>query len=344
MSDNIKRKRKVLFFLIILIIFIIILLWESVYPFIFGLILAFVIDMVNKKFIRLGIRPNLSILFTIFVFLIFIFLFFAFVLPFILKQSYSILLNITDYAKIGQDIIEGFVKWLKKMGLLIKKEFLTINISNSINSIIYSVFNSLVDYAVYSIRFIIDLLIILMTCFYFLRDKKKITNFFSCNFAGVISNKESVFISQIGLKLNSYFKSILVISLVVMLFVTIVLSLFGVQNSVAIGFFSGIISVIPYIGPTIHIIFIAMIQLTNNFSTVSILLVIVLQLVFYTFIGFYLQPKILSKSLKMHPLIVIMSIIIGNYLYGIMGMIFAMPVTILIQSFFEVYFKTYLKS
>ncbi|HOM37625.1 MAG TPA: AI-2E family transporter [Spirochaetota bacterium] len=343
-DEKINSKRKFVLFLSLLIVLAIFFLWEAVYPIIFGIIFFFIIDIFNRKLLKIGIKHNISIIITIMTFLVIIMFIIGLILPFILKQSYNILTNISDYAKKGQELIDSIVKVFKKIGFPVKKEMLINNISNSINSIVYSIFNSLIDYAAYSVRFIIDTIVIILTVYYFLKDRSNIKNFINENFSTIITEKEKKFITQIGIKLKSYIKSVAVISVVVMVFIILILIIYKIPYSIAIGVFSGIISIIPYVGPLIHIIFIAMIQLTNDYSVTSIVSVILLQLIFYTFIGFYLQPKILSSSLKIHPLIVIMSIIIGSYIYGIVGMIFAVPVAIFIQSLFEVYFKTYIKS
>ena len=49
-------------------------------------------------------------------------------------------------------------------------------------------------------------------------------------------------------------------------------------------------------------------------------------LVFYQFDANFLMPRIVGKKIDLHPVILILSLIIGAKLYGILGMLFAVPV------------------
>lgn len=45
----------------------------------------------------------------------------------------------------------------------------------------------------------------------------------------------------------------------------------------------------------------------------------------------FIQPKVYGKILHMHPLVIILSILIGNELLGILGMILAIPMYTIIS-------------
>ena len=49
-------------------------------------------------------------------------------------------------------------------------------------------------------------------------------------------------------------------------------------------------------------------------------------LVFYQFDANVLMPRIIGKKIDLHPVILILSLLIGAKLYGILGMLFAVPV------------------
>jgi predicted PurR-regulated permease PerM len=113
---------------------------------------------------------------------------------------------------------------------------------------------------------------------------------------------------------------------------TTVLFIFGIENAVVIAFLCALLNLVPYIGPLIGgvlMLFLTMSSnLTQNFQTV------ILPTTIYVMIGylfaqlidnFISQPLIFSNSVKSHPLEIFLIIMIGGLLFGITGMIVAVP-------------------
>ena len=120
----------------------------------------------------------------------------------------------------------------------------------------------------------------------------------------------------------------------------------GVENSFAIAFICAILNIIPYLGPIISIILMIVLSVTNNLDSF-----IVNDFIYnsvYLFLGFsliqlidnfILQPYIFSSSIKSHPLEVFIVIIFSGILFGILGLIIAIPLytslKVVISSFFN---------
>lgn len=132
--------------------------------------------------------------------------------------------------------------------------------------------------------------------------------------------------------LTRYFVGIIGQLSLITLLVTIGLSAFGIENAFIIGFFGGIINVIPYIGPIIGASVGIVLTITTNLSLdfYSELLPLVGQvaLVFAAvqmLDNFVFQPFIFSNSVKAHPLEIFLVILIAGTVAGITGMILAIP-------------------
>jgi len=68
-------------------------------------------------------------------------------------------------------------------------------------------------------------------------------------------------------------------------------------------------------------------------------LIFVLLMLIYTVDNGFVQPYVFSKSVDMHPLIIILLIISGNELFGLLGMLLAVPtVSVLRTAIIEFYF------
>ena len=110
------------------------------------------------------------------------------------------------------------------------------------------------------------------------------------------------------------------------------LSIIGIKNALVIAFLCALLNIIPYIGPLISIVLMAILTMTNYID--SMLIKEMLSKVGYIFIGFsivqlidnfLIQPYIFSKSVKSHPLEVFIVIISSGILFGIIGLIIAIP-------------------
>ena len=109
----------------------------------------------------------------------------------------------------------------------------------------------------------------------------------------------------------------------------------GVENAFLIAFISGVLNVIPFIGPIIGIGFSMLIVLSASLGEAGTgNLLGIMFLVFLVVRGiddFFLQPIIFSNSVKAHPVEIFIIILMGARLGGIVGMIIAIPVYTVIR-------------
>jgi predicted PurR-regulated permease PerM len=116
--------------------------------------------------------------------------------------------------------------------------------------------------------------------------------------------------------------------------------IFGVENSFIIAFLCAILNIIPYVGPLIGSLLAAILtmisNLGNDFQTE------ILPTTIYVLLGFWIvqivdnnvcQPIIFSKSVKSHPLEIFLVILIAGFLFGIVGMIIAVPLFTILKVF-----------
>lgn len=127
--------------------------------------------------------------------------------------------------------------------------------------------------------------------------------------------------------------------------------LLGVPNAVLIGVISGMLNIIPYIGPLIAVVLSVIISCTSMFPlspSETDIIYNVLKIA-CTFLGvkmlddFVLQPFIYGKSVQAHPIEIFIVILAAAQIGGILGMVFAVPVysilRIVVKEFFGQYFE-----
>ena len=133
--------------------------------------------------------------------------------------------------------------------------------------------------------------------------------------------------------LSRYFLGLLLQILVLFILYTIILLIFGIKNALVIAFLCALLNLIPYVGPLIGGVIILVLSMSSNlgldFQTV-ILPTTIKVMIGYTIAqlidNFLSQPFIFSNSVKSHPLEIFLVIIIAGLLFGVTGMIVAIPV------------------
>ncbi len=145
-----------------------------------------------------------------------------------------------------------------------------------------------------------------------------------------------------------YYLGVLLEVIGVMTLVAIMLRIFGFQNALLIGFFVGLMNIIPYIGPIIGGVIGLILGTVSIMAAGSYdeLLPASLKLL-GTFAGVnfidnnILIPVIYSRSVKSHPLEIFLVIIIGGGIAGFVGMLFAVPVYTLLRVIAKEFFNQF---
>ncbi|WP_228851472.1 AI-2E family transporter [Aegicerativicinus sediminis] len=132
--------------------------------------------------------------------------------------------------------------------------------------------------------------------------------------------------------LSRYFVGLLLQLTILFVIYTIVLLVVGIENAVVIAFLCAVINIIPYLGPLISAILMVLLTMSSNlqFDFTSVILPKTIYVMIGFTIGqlvdnFFSQPYIFSKSVKSHPLEIFLVIIIAGLVFGIIGMIAAVP-------------------
>ncbi len=178
--------------------------------------------------------------------------------------------------------------------------------------------------AIFSIAFI---------CFFFLKDEKMLYNIISALAPDKYLGGTKNVMANAKKLLTRYFVGILIQVILITTCITIGLSILGIKNALVIGFFAGLMNVIPYVGPLIGMTFGVLVSISTNLHLDFYDEMIPLGLkIATTFLSvqlmdnFIFQPLIFSNSVNAHPLEIFLVILIAGTLAGIAGMILAIPV------------------
>ena len=144
-------------------------------------------------------------------------------------------------------------------------------------------------------------------------------------------------LENIGREVRKSVNGTLLVACMVFVCDTIGFSIVGLNSALLFGLLCGITDLIPYIGPYIGTAVATIVAFTQNtFIGVGVLIIaIIVQLVE----SYILQPVVMSKATKLHPVTIICGLLIFGHFFGIIGMILAVP----IMSIFKVIWKFLVK-
>ncbi len=130
---------------------------------------------------------------------------------------------------------------------------------------------------------------------------------------------------QISQQIGGYLRGQLLATSVVATLGIIGLQIIGVDYAVPLGLLAGIANMIPFLGPLIGIISATAVTVATGGGIGVVGQIVVLYLFVQGVDNFLVQPTIVARSVKMHPLAVLGAVMVGSQLMGIVGMLIAVP-------------------
>ncbi len=128
---------------------------------------------------------------------------------------------------------------------------------------------------------------------------------------------------------GSYIRGQLLISAIVGILITVGLWIIGVDFALIIGLIAGVFNIVPYFGPVIGAIPAVAFALLK--SPLSAMYVLILFIVVNQIESSIVSPNILGEHVGLHPVTVIFSILSGGHLFGVLGVITAVPIAAIIK-------------
>lgn len=141
---------------------------------------------------------------------------------------------------------------------------------------------------------------------------------------------------QIEQRIKRFIVTKTVLSLLTGFLVGIVLKICGIQFALVFGFLAFLLNFIPSLGSIIATLLpLPVILMTKDISTTTQIIAIAIPGLVQFAIGNVIEPKIMGDSLDLHPVTLLMALIFWGIIWGIVGMLLAVPITAIIKILFE---------
>ena len=282
-------------------------IFNLISPVLVGYVIAWILKPIVNRLSR-NYSYTASTIICYFLIIVVILIFGYFLVPFIRNESKHIIPMLENiYNHIPNHILSKID--IKQIS------YKLINITISVKDIILNLFYSL------------------FISYYFLVDNKRITRF-------IAKYTPSKLITEISNNLRLFVKGTLLDTVILFVMTIISFKIIKMPYVLLLSLFIAITNIIPYIGPYIGGVPSILIGFTvsKRVGIYALILVIILQFIESTFI----HPIIMSKSLNIHPIIILVGLIIFGHFFGIIGMLISTPLVSIIKSLY-LYYKPFKK-
>lgn len=297
-------------------------------PFIYALALVYILRPIVNFLEERNIPRILALTISYLLFLVVLVLFLLYLVPIVIAQAGEFAGHFPQYVKAIQDALLDYqgrfdklqippegAKFIEESLASLKKSVAAFAlrlpaasvglVSNFVSGFFYFVLSPVI-------------------AFYLLKDLHKIRE----TVVGLIPSrhrKEALtIVHKIDIVIGGFVKGQLLVSLLVGVLIYLWLLIIGVDYPLIIGMVSGVLNIIPYFGQVVGALLAIGVAAFESWKLA--LLAGVGIFIIQQLDGLVISPHIMSSQVKLHPSLIIFSLLIGGYLYGIMGMLLAIPV------------------
>ena len=252
-------------------------------------------------------------------------------IPLVVEQGQNLsLLNIKELESSVESLYQKVIHYLSDKDIDVDKSLTTSNLFSKIDySIIPNFLNAIIGgFGSFSIA----LFSIIFISFFLLIDSKLLEQGILTFVTDRNEDGTKRSLNEIKNLLSRYFAGLVLQISILFVIYTAILLTFGVNNAVVIAFLCALLNLIPFIGPMIGLVLMVFLTMTSfigsDFQTVILpktIFVMIGFLIGQLIDNFFSQPIIFSKSVKSHPLEIFLVISIAGILFGIVGLIVAIP-------------------
>ncbi len=310
-------------------------------PLFIGFIIAWLLNPIVKSMNQKGLPRIVGSLIVYAIFLVIIYVFLRLFIPTLYDQINDLIGKLPAILDSFQNFADDLVNQISISGvdLVEFKDNLFASVGDYLVNYTNSLPTSLITILGNLATGIGNVLISLVVGLYMLFDFDSITK----HFLKLVPNKNKyeieVLLTDIGKEVRKTISGTLLVAFMVFVCDTIGFAIIGLNAPLLFGMFCGLTDLIPYIGPYIGGAAAVIVGFSQGSITgITVLIVcIVVQLVE----NYILQPVIMSKTTKLHPVTIIVGLLVFAHYFGIIGMVIATPCIALLKVIFRFIVKKY---
>lgn len=312
---------------------------DVVSPFVVGLALAFFLDPLVHRLQRRGMTRLQAVGIVFLALIVLIAVIGSLIVPAIANEASDLATNGPAYLNGVREKVDIFLTRHRHMaGVALPKNFngLLSEVSAKTSSYLQQSSGQLVGYVLNSVGFLLDSVITLIVTFYLLAD---LDRFRARLLFLTPENRRRIatrIAKDVGQVFTDYLRGLLIVCVLFGVTTTItlyILALFhhGIAKyALLIGAIAGLLYAIPYLGALTTAVLAFIVAYASGgpvFGLIALAAIIVLEQGFDNLV----TPRLVGGGVGLHPVVAIFALVLGAHLFGIVGMVMAVPVVASIQ-------------
>lgn len=313
-------------------------------PFVIAFLIAWLLDPLIDR-LEAHKWPRMLAVFCVFAIFLAIFAIgLIFLIPAVIDQAKQLAKDFPNYLDKTQQYLTHMMHTYRHILLKFKLpttfQDVLITYGDKLNTWFNSVVKAITGWIVSNFPKAIWIILVPLISFYCLNDIDRIRMKTSLLIPEKWRLRTTHIVTRMSNVFSNYVRGLLIVCLIYGIATSLLLSILGLQYSILIGLFAGILYAVPYVGATSTALLVFFVTLAthNENSLHAIWVSPVSVLIQNQAFDLFISPRILGKSVGLHPVLSLFALLAGGRLFGLAGMILAVPVAASIQEIiFEIY-------
>jgi len=334
-----KKIKKLLFFIFLLfgITYFFYLIRGLIFSLGLAVLLAYLLNPLVNAIERKG-TPRLWAILLVYLALFFFTVgIFLYGVPRIIEQLNGLAETIPQYTRQAQEVVQSVQARYIDLGIPDGMRQVIDERISWVEGIILQQVRKTVAALIGAAGYIFKIFLAPVLAFYFLKDMQLIKNKAISLLPEEWREDVIGMFQEIDQVLGSFIRGYFLVAAVVGGLTTVSMALLGMEFALMLGLIAGLTELIPYFGPVIGAVpAVCLAILRSKWLAVKVALIF---LIIHQVEGNIISPKILGDKVGLHPLMVIFSLFAGGELYGLAGMLLAVPAAAVLRVFLKYVYR-----
>lgn len=175
----------------------------------------------------------------------------------------------------------------------------------------------------------VELIIVPIITFYMIKKGEAFCRGFIALFPAAYTSHLEALFHEIHYVLAAYIRGQLALCVLMTVVVFVGMIALGIPYPLVIGLLAGMVEMVPILGPIIGAVPPVLLGLAQSSSVM--LKVILFYIIVQQADSHLIMPKLMGSIINVHPVAIILGVLVGGHLYGIVGMMIAVPLLAVLQ-------------
>lgn len=306
---------------------IVVLIQTVVLPIILSAILYYLLVPIVDFFERKGVRRIYSIIVLYLIIIGVLTILIVLVIPLLRDQIMRLIVSFPNLVNDIERMLEQVIgsQFLNQVQQTFDFNIsdLAAQVSNQATTILNSTFAGIGNIIGSVSKTVMAIITVPFILFYLLKDGKKLPDYI-LNFVPIpMRNHTFTVLQEMNKQISSYIRGQIVVSFCIGVLMFIGFVIIGLDYAPVLAVIASFTSVVPYLGPAIAITPALIIAVVT--SPYMLLKLIIVWTIVQLIEGKFISPQIMGRNLHVHPITIIFIIIIAGNLFGVVGILLAVP-------------------